>query len=181
MHTTTRVSATIVLFVLSASILAVGPKDGLVPAASSASTSETARLVIGTPDHLQAVVDGGVAGAGTYVGIKSRSVTKDLDGSNARLYFEYQLGGWGGLLETFQITVDPATCSNFESFQARRLKARWRNSDTGKPELIHTLNGSGLAVGRTLIAIMENYQDESGRINIPSVLQPYMGNITIIE
>ena len=66
-------------------------------------------------------------------------------------------------------------------FQARRLKARWRNPDTGKPELIHTLNGSGLAVGRTLIAIMENYQDELGRINIPAVLQPYMGNITIIE
>lgn len=73
-----------------------------------------------------------------------------------------------------------SSCSNFEDFQARRLQARWRNPDTGKPELVHTLNGSGLAVGRTLVAIMENYQDKDGCIAIPEVLQPYMGGITVI-
>ena len=73
-----------------------------------------------------------------------------------------------------------SSCSNFEAFQARRMMARWRNPDTGKPELLHTLNGSGLAVGRTLIAIMENYQDEAGNIHIPTVLHPYMGGITKI-
>jgi seryl-tRNA synthetase len=67
-----------------------------------------------------------------------------------------------------------SSCSNFEDFQARRLLARWRNPETGKPELVHTLNGSGLAVGRTLVAIMENYQDHHGHIRIPDALQPYM-------
>jgi len=74
-----------------------------------------------------------------------------------------------------------SSCSNFEAFQARRMMARWRNPDTAKPELLHTLNGSGLAVGRTLIAIMENYQDTEGRIHIPEALQSYMGNISVIE
>lgn len=74
-----------------------------------------------------------------------------------------------------------SSCSNFGDFQARRLKARWRNPETGKPELVHTVNGSGLAVGRTLVAIMENYQDEKGRIHVPAVLQSYMGNRKIIE
>ena len=73
-----------------------------------------------------------------------------------------------------------SSCSNFESFQARRMKARWRNPDTGKPELIHTLNGSALAVGRTLVAVLENYQDREGRIAIPEVLRPYMGGLDII-
>ncbi|MCU7917326.1 MAG: serine--tRNA ligase [Candidatus Thiodiazotropha sp. (ex Epidulcina cf. delphinae)] len=68
-----------------------------------------------------------------------------------------------------------SSCSNFSDFQARRLQARWRNPDTGKPELVHTLNGSGLAVGRTLVAVMENYQQEDGSIVIPQVLRPYMG------
>ena len=66
-----------------------------------------------------------------------------------------------------------SSCSLFKDFQARRLQARYRNSDTGKPELVHTINGSGLAVGRTLIAILENYQDEKGNIKIPEVLLPY--------
>jgi seryl-tRNA synthetase len=56
--------------------------------------------------------------------------------------------------------------------------ARWRNPETGKPELVHTLNGSGLAVGRTLVAVLENYQTESGSVRVPEVLQPYMGGIT---
>lgn len=74
-----------------------------------------------------------------------------------------------------------SSCSNFEAFQARRMKARWRNPDTDRPEPAHTLNGSGLAVGRTLIAIMENCQDEAGRIHLPTALHPYMGDTTIIE
>ena len=74
-----------------------------------------------------------------------------------------------------------SSCSNFEDFQARRLQARWRNPQTGKPELLHTLNGSGLAVGRTLVAIMENYQDHQGRIHIPPVLKPYMNGIEMIQ
>ena len=66
-----------------------------------------------------------------------------------------------------------SSCSNMLDFQARRMKARWRNPDSGKPELVHTLNGSGLAVGRTLIAVMENYQLEDGSIAIPEVLQSF--------
>ena len=73
-----------------------------------------------------------------------------------------------------------SSCSNFGDFQARRLQARYRNPETNKPELLHTLNGSGLAVGRTLVAVMENYQDAEGRIHVPEALQPYMGGITVI-
>ncbi len=73
-----------------------------------------------------------------------------------------------------------SSCSNFEDFQARRMQARWRNPQTGKPELVHTLNGSALAVGRTLVAVMENYQDARGNIGIPPVLQPYMQGETRI-
>ena len=68
-----------------------------------------------------------------------------------------------------------SSCSNFEDFQARRMQARWRNPETGKPELLHTLNGSGLAVGRTLVAILENYQEQDGSITAPAVLRPYLG------
>ena len=74
-----------------------------------------------------------------------------------------------------------SSCSNFRDFQARRSMIRWRNPASGKPELIHTLNGSGLAVGRTLVAIMENYQLEDGSIEIPEVLQRYMCSQTIIS
>lgn len=74
-----------------------------------------------------------------------------------------------------------SSCSNFLDFQARRMKTRFRNPDTGKPELLHTLNGSGLAVGRTLIAVMENYQQQNGSIAVPEVLQPYMGGLTAIN
>ena len=71
-----------------------------------------------------------------------------------------------------------SSCSCFGDFQARRLQARWRNPETGKPELANTLNGSGLAVGRTLVAVLENYQQADGSIKVPDVLQPYMGGIT---
>ena len=74
-----------------------------------------------------------------------------------------------------------SSCSNFESFQARRMKARWRNTNNNKTELLHTLNGSGLAVGRTLIAIMENYQTKNGDIIIPDVLRQYMNDVSVIQ
>jgi seryl-tRNA synthetase len=60
------------------------------------------------------------------------------------------------------------------------MQARWRNPETGKPELVHTVNGSGLAVGRTMVAVLENYQQEDGSIIVPEVLRPYMGGITVI-
>lgn len=74
-----------------------------------------------------------------------------------------------------------SSCSNCGDFQARRMQARWRNPETGKPELVHTLNGSGLAVGRTLVAILENNQREDGSIDIPAALQPYMNGETVIR
>jgi seryl-tRNA synthetase len=73
-----------------------------------------------------------------------------------------------------------SSCSSFQDFQARRMQARWRNPETRKPELVHTLNGSGLAVGRTLVAILENYQQEDGSVAVPAALQPYMGGMTTI-
>jgi seryl-tRNA synthetase len=74
-----------------------------------------------------------------------------------------------------------SSCSVCTDFQARRMMARWRNPETGKPELVHTLNGSGLAVGRTLIAVMENYQQQDGSISVPEVLRPYMGGLEAIR
>ena len=73
-----------------------------------------------------------------------------------------------------------SSCSNYNDFQARRMMARCRNPHTGKPELIHTLNGSGIAAGRALIAVMENYQDKDGSIRVPAVLQPYMGGVEVL-
>lgn len=73
-----------------------------------------------------------------------------------------------------------SSCSSFGDFQARRMQARWRNPETGKPELLHTINGSGLAVGRTLVAVMENYQQEDGSIVVPEVLRSYMAGQEVI-
>ena len=73
-----------------------------------------------------------------------------------------------------------SSCSNFESFQARRMQARWRNPDTGDNEPVHTLNGSGLAVGRTLVAVLENYQQEDGSVRIPPALSPYMDGQSLL-
>ena len=98
----------------------------------------------------------------------------DTGFSSAKTYdLEVWLPGQGAYREI-------SSCSNFKDFQARRLQARWRNPETGKPELVHTLNGSGLAAGRTLIAVMENYQDAQGRIRIPDALLPYMGGLVVI-
>ena len=74
-----------------------------------------------------------------------------------------------------------SSISNFLDFQARRMSARWRNPETGKPELLHTLNGSGLAVGRTLVAVLENYQQADGSIKVPQALQSYMGGVTVLQ
>ncbi len=74
-----------------------------------------------------------------------------------------------------------SSCSNCTDFQARRMQARWRNPDTGKPELVHTLNGSGVAAGRALIAVLENYQNADGSIRVPQVLRPYKGGLETIE
>jgi seryl-tRNA synthetase len=84
----------------------------------------------------------------------------------------YDLEVWLPSQNTYR---EISSCSNCEDFQARRLQARVRNAETNKPELVHTLNGSGLAVGRTLIAVMENYQNADGSITIPAALRPYMG------
>lgn len=90
----------------------------------------------------------------------------------------YDLEVWLPSQQTYR---EISSCSLCGDFQARRMRARWRNPATGKPELVHTLNGSGLAIGRTLIAVMENYQTESGHINIPEVLQPYLKGETEIR
>jgi len=73
-----------------------------------------------------------------------------------------------------------SSVSNCDAFQARRMQARWRNPASGKPELVHTLNGSGVAIGRALVAVMENYQQADGSIVVPEVLRPYMGGIDLI-
>jgi seryl-tRNA synthetase len=73
-----------------------------------------------------------------------------------------------------------SSCSNFRDFQARRLQARYRDPESGKPELVHTLNGSGLAVGRTLVALLENFQDGDGRVHIPDALRPYLGGEAVV-
>ena len=101
--------------------------------------------------------------------------TGDLGFSSAKTY---DLEVW---LPGQQRYREISSCSVFMDFQARRMQARWRNPHTGKPELLYTLNGSGLAVGRALVAVMENYQESDGRIRIPEVLRPYMGGLEVIE
>jgi seryl-tRNA synthetase len=90
----------------------------------------------------------------------------------------YDLEVWLPAQERYR---EISSCSNVEAFQARRMQARWRNPDTGKPEPVHTLNGSGLAVGRTLVAILENYQNADGSVNVPSALLPYMGGVAKLQ
>jgi len=87
----------------------------------------------------------------------------------------YDLEAW---LPSQQRYREISSCSNFEAFQARRMQARWRNRESGKPEPVHTLNGSGLAVGRTLVAILENYQQADGSVSVPTALQPWIGGLT---
>ncbi|MEX3941533.1 serine--tRNA ligase [Paraburkholderia sp. BR10937] len=89
----------------------------------------------------------------------------------------YDLEVWLPAQNTYR---EISSCSNTEAFQARRMQARYRNAQ-GKPELVHTLNGSGLAVGRTLVAVLENYQEADGSVTVPEVLRPYMGGVARLE
>jgi len=100
--------------------------------------------------------------------------TGDLGFSAAKTYdLEVWLPGQGRYREI-------SSCSNFGDFQARRMQARWRNPETGRPELVHTLNGSGLAVGRTLVAVLENYQQADGSVRVPEALRLYLGGMEIL-
>ena len=128
-------------------------------------------------DALEALT-GHAEGILQALGLPYRVVTLcggDLGFSAAKTY---DLEVW---LPGQQAYREISSCSNFESFQARRMKARWRNPDTGKPELLHTINGSGLAVGRTLVAVMENYQQADKSITVPDALKPYMGGTEVIR
>jgi seryl-tRNA synthetase len=113
----------------------------------------------------------------TRLGIPYRVVALaagDVGFGSAKTYdLEVWLPGQGKYREI-------SSCSNCESFQARRMQARYRNPATGKPELVHTLNGSGVAVGRALVAVLENYQEADGSVRVPDALKPYMGGIEVI-
>ncbi|MGH8250971.1 MAG: serine--tRNA ligase [Steroidobacteraceae bacterium] len=99
----------------------------------------------------------------------------DVGFASAKTYdLEVWLPGQGAYREI-------SSCSNCEAFQARRMQARWRNPETGKPEPVHTLNGSGVAVGRALVAVLENGQKEDGTVSVPQVLRPYMGGIERLD
>jgi seryl-tRNA synthetase len=100
--------------------------------------------------------------------------TGDMGFSAAKTY---DIEAWLPGQDTYR---EISSCSVCTDFQARRMKTRWRNPETGRPELVHTLNGSGLAVGRTLIAVLENYQQQDGSIRVPEVLQPYLGGLEVI-
>lgn len=100
--------------------------------------------------------------------------TGDMGFASAKTY---DLEVWLPESKTYR---EISSCTNFEDFQARRANIRFRREAKGKPEFVHTLNGSGLAIGRTVAAILENYQQEDGSVLIPEVLQPYMGNIKVI-
>jgi len=89
----------------------------------------------------------------------------------------YDLEVWLPSQKTYR---EISSCSNFLDFQARRMQARWRDPETGKPALLHTINGSGVAVGRALVAVLENYQQADGSVGVPTVLQPYMGGLKIL-
>jgi seryl-tRNA synthetase len=99
----------------------------------------------------------------------------DMGFSSAKTY---DLEVWLPAQNTYR---EISSCSNFEDFQARRMLARYRPADGSKPVLVHTLNGSGLAVGRTLVAVMENYQNADGSITVPEVLRPYMGGMEVLR
>ena len=99
----------------------------------------------------------------------------DISASSAKTY---DLEVW---LPSQRRYREISSCSNFEAFQARRMQARWRNPEGGKPEPVHTLNGSGLAMGRTLVAVLENYQQADGSVSVPAALRPYVGGLEKLE
>jgi seryl-tRNA synthetase len=133
------------------------------------------------PDHSDAALEeltGHAEGILQALGLPYRVVILcggDLGFSAAKTY---DLEVWLPGQNTYR---EISSCSNMRDFQARRMQARWRNPETGKPELVHTLNGSGLAVGRTMLAVMENYQREDGSILVPEVLRPYMAGLEVIS
>jgi seryl-tRNA synthetase len=133
------------------------------------------------PEHSMAALEEMVGHAETVLqklGLPYRKVmlcTGDMGFAAAKTY---DLEVWLPSQQTYR---EISSCSNCTDFQARRMQARWRNPATGKPELVHTLNGSGLAVGRTLVAVMENYQQKDGSIEVPEVLRPYMAGIEAIR
>jgi seryl-tRNA synthetase len=101
--------------------------------------------------------------------------TADMGFASAKTY---DLEVWLPGQQTFR---EISSCSNFESFQARRANIKYKPAAAAKPDFVHTLNGSGLAVGRTYLAILENYQQADGSVRIPEALQPYMGGETTIQ
>ena len=135
----------------------VKPQDSMAALEALTGHAETILQMLGLP-YRKVILCGGDLG---FASTKTYDLEVWLPGQNA--YREI------------------SSCSNMTDFQARRMQARWRNPETGKPELVHTLNGSGLAVGRTLIAIMENYQQADGSIRVPEVLQPYLHGMTEIR
>ncbi|MDZ7754437.1 MAG: serine--tRNA ligase [Gammaproteobacteria bacterium] len=128
--------------------------------------AESAQALEELTGHAEAVLQG--------LGLPYRVVTLcagDTGFSATKTYdIEVWLPGQGRYREI-------SSCSNFLDFQARRMKARWRNPETGRPEPLHTLNGSGVAVGRALVAVMENYQEADGSVTVPEALRPYMGGV----
>ena len=136
---------------------------------------------ISTPDEAQAcheALTGHAEAVLQALGLPYRVMllcTGDMGFSAARTY---DLEVWLPGQQTFR---EISSCSNFSDFQARRMQARWRNPDTRKPDLVHTINGSGLAVGRALVAVLENGQQRDGSVVIPEVLKPYLGGLEVIE
>jgi len=136
---------------------------------------------ITAPEHSMAALEEMVGHAEAVLqglGLPYRKVmlcTGDMGFAAAKTY---DLEVWLPSQNTYR---EISSCSNCTDFQARRMQARWRNPATGKPELVHTLNGSGLAVGRCLVAVMENYQQADGSIEVPEVLRPYMAGIEAIS
>ncbi len=112
------------------------------------------------------------------LGLSYRKVILCSGDTGFGAYKTYDLEVWLPGQNTYR---EISSCSNYRDYQARRMQARWRNPKTGKPELIHTLNGSGVAAGRALIAVMENYQEADGSIAIPDVLLPYMAGTKVLQ
>lgn len=129
------------------------------------------------PDHCDAALEAITASAESILQgleLPYRAValcTGDLGFAAVRTY---DLEVWLPSQQTYR---EISSCSNFGDFQARRMGARYRDPETGKPRLLHTLNGSGLAIGRTLVAVLENYQNEDGSVDIPAALRPHMGGV----
>jgi seryl-tRNA synthetase len=127
--------------------------------------------------HLEALVENAEAIL-QKLGLAYRVVVLCAGDTGANSAKTYDIEVWLPSQNTYR---EVSSCSNFKDFQARRMQARWRDPESKKPALVHTLNGSGLPAGRTLVAILENYQNADGSISIPKVLQPYMGGLSTLH